>query len=582
MFEKFLTQKRRIIGTAFVVCVMPFVSCESGEDNPSLVVNPAEIVFGADGGTKSIDITTDAGEWSIFNPASDWLTVSSTEGEGNTARITLTISTRTLESRTGLLLVSAGGAKAVEVSVTQEAADHLFVLKSDISNLSFSDAGGTMNLNITSDGPAWSLSSDAGWLEFGTVTGINGITTVSVTADENIGNLRTASISFAAEGAATLIVPVSQSASLFPNYNVSPAEPDASGMEDNAVQLAAKIKLGWNVGNTLEAIGGETMWGNPKVTKALIDLVKQSGFNAIRVPCSWNQYVENTATAKIKTEWLDRVKEVVGYCVENDMHVILNIHWDGGWLENNITVAKQTENKARQKAFWQQIATHLRDYDQHLLFASANEPNVEDATQMTVLNSYHQTFVDAVRSTGGRNSYRVLVIQGPSTDIEKTNTLMNALPADEVPDRMMAEIHYYTPYQYCLMSQDETWGNMFYYWGSGFHSATDASRNATWGEEDAVNNLFGMMKTKFVDKGIPVVLGEYAAIRRNSLRGDALALHLASREYFLKYVTKQARANGLLPFYWDAGGSETGLFNRQDNTVADQQALDALVAGATQ
>jgi endoglucanase len=130
-------------------------------------------------------------------------------------------------------------------------------------------------------------------------------------------------------------------------------------MSSTAVQLAAKIKLGWNIGNTMEATGGETAWGNPKITKALIDAVKAKGFNAIRIPCSWNQYLENSATAKIKADWSNRVKEVVQYCVDNDMYVLVNIHWDGGWLENNITEAKKEENNAKQKAFWEQIATQF-------------------------------------------------------------------------------------------------------------------------------------------------------------------------------------------------------------------------------
>jgi endoglucanase len=369
----------------------------------------------------------------------------------------------------------------------------------------------------------------------------------------------------------------------YPSYNTSPLAPDATGMASNAVQLAAKINLGWNIGNTLEAIGGETAWGNPMVTKALIDKVKLSGFNAVRIPCSWNQYMANTATAQLKLDWMNRVKQVVQYCVDNGMYVVVNIHWDGGWLENNCTTTKQTSVNAMQKAFWEQIATHLREFDEHVLFASANEPNVSDATQMSVLSSYHQTFINAVRSTGGHNSYRVLVIQGPSTDIQKTYDLMNTLPTDQIAGRLMTEIHYYTPWNFCGMEADESWGKMFYYWGNGYHSTADPTRNATYGEEADVIKYFQMMKTKFVDKGIPVVLGEYGAIRRSSLTGDALTLHLASRAYYLKYVTQQASAYGLLPFYWDNGanGNNTfALFDRQTNAVYDQQALDALVQGA--
>ena len=374
-------------------------------------------------------------------------------------------------------------------------------------------------------------------------SGNSGTTLVNIAASENTSSaVRSAVITIKSSQAASVQINLTQlgaapivSNELYPSYNTNPIAADASGMSSTAVQLAAKIKLGWNIGNTLEATGGETAWGNPKVTKALIDLVKANGFNAIRIPCSWNQNLANTSTAQIKTEWLNRVKEVVQYCVDNDMFVIVNIHWDGGWLENNCTEAQKEANNAKQKAFWEQIATQLRGFDEHLLFASANEPNVDNATQMAVLTSYHQTFIDAVRATGGKNAYRTLVVQGPATDIEKTNKLMVNLPTDKVASRMMVEVHYYTPYQFCLMDKDASWGKMFYYWGANYHSTTDTERNATWGEEADLDKFFLSMKTQFVDKGIPVVLGEFAAIRRD-LTGDALTLHLASRAYFLKYL----------------------------------------------
>ena len=432
----------------------------------------------------------------------------------------------------------------------------------------FTADGGTSEVSVTSN-TQWSISNAALWCAATTST-TNGNGKISLNVQSNPNTT---------ERSVTISV---NAVSISKQFNVrqlgkSDSIPaDATGMSSNAVQLAAKIKLGINIGNTLEAIGGETAWGNPKITKAFIDFIKQSGFNAVRIPCSWDQYTTNTSSAQIKTDWLNRVKEVVQYCVDDGLYAILNIHWDGGWLENNITTAKQDAVNAKQKAFWKQIATTMRDFDEHLLFASANEPNVEDATQMSVLLSYHQTFIDAVRSTGGRNSYRVLVIQGPSTDVDKTNTLMNTLPVDRIAGRMMVEVHYYTPWQFCGLDQDATWGKMFYYWGQGYHSTTDPARNATWGEEGDVDKYFGWMKTKFVDKGIPVVLGEYGPMRRSSLTGDALTLHLASRAYYLKYVTKQARANGLLPFNWDTGG----LLSRSNNTVLDQQALDALIQGA--
>lgn len=369
----------------------------------------------------------------------------------------------------------------------------------------------------------------------------------------------------------------------YPNYNTSPLPPDSSGMPSNARELAAKMHIGWNIGNTLEATNGETGWGNPLVTKALINKVKASGFNAIRIPCAWDQYTKSSVTVKIQKSWLKRVKTVVDYCIDNDMYVLLNIHWDGGWLENNCTPDKQADNNAKQKAMWEQIATYFRDYDEHLIFAGTNEPNVKDSVEMSVLHSYLQTFIDAVRSTGGRNAYRVLVVQGPSTDIEKTYTLMKTLPDDTIKDRMMVEVHYYTPYQFCGLTQDANWGRMFYYWGKQYHSTTDRARNCDWGEEADAQKYFGMMKEQFVDKGIPVIMGEYGAIRRQTIPNDGISTHMASRAYYVRYITHLAVMNGLIPFYWDEGAigdKGFGIFNRHTYEVADYQLLNAIIQGA--
>jgi aryl-phospho-beta-D-glucosidase BglC (GH1 family) len=370
-------------------------------------------------------------------------------------------------------------------------------------------------------------------------------------------------------------------AALYPSYNPNPAPADTTGMSHNAQQIASSIRIGFNIGNTMEAIGGETAWGNPLVSNALIQAVKRAGFNAIRLPVSWDQYADQK-TGQISATWLARVKQVVQYCVDNDMYVLVNIHWDGGWLEKNITADKKDAVNAKQKAYWEQIATTLRDFDEHVMFASANEPDTKDETGMAVLMSYHQTFVDAVRATGGRNAYRVLVVQGPQTNIDLSVKLMPTLPADKVTGRLMAEIHFYDPFNFVLMSKDETWGNQAYYWGAPNHSTTDTKRNSTWGEEDYVDAQFASLKKTFIDKGIPVVLGEFAAQRRTNLTGDALALHLQSRNYYHTYVVKKAVANGVVPFFWDIGAPDDqsgSIFDRRTTQVRGQQTLDALMAG---
>ncbi|WP_296611125.1 glycoside hydrolase family 5 protein [Sphingomonas sp.] len=344
-------------------------------------------------------------------------------------------------------------------------------------------------------------------------------------------------------------------------------------MSSGAAAIAARIRLGVNIGNTLEAIGGETNWGNPMITQDLIITDKAAGFDAIRLPCAWDGY-SDPATARISASWLDRVKQVVQYCINANMYVLLNIHWDGGWLENNVTPAKKDAVVAKQRAFWEQIATHLRDFDERLMFASANEPNCDTVEQMDVLYAYHQTFVDAVRSTGGKNAYRVLVVQLPNVSIDLAKTLWTRMPVDRVADRLMVEAHYYSPPNFCILTQDASWGRMFYYWGKDFHSTIEPDRNAAWGEEDAVDQSMALANQLFASKGVPVLLGEYGAPRRSNPLD--LSLHLASRAHWMKYVTQKALANGLLPFLWDTGD----LIDRRTYAIKDQQGLDAVLEGA--
>lgn len=214
----------------------------------------------------------------------------------------------------------------------------------------------------------------------------------------------------------------------------------------------------------------EALWVTSKITESYVKFVKQSGFNAVRIPCTWiSNHSSNTEKATIDPAWLNRVKEVVGWCVANDMYVILNIHGDG--LDKNID------------------KTHIE---------------AGNAEKMAILNGYYDTFIKAVRSTGGKNSYRVLAVHWPSTDPTKTYDLMNTMPTDNIPNKLIVEVHDYTPSLFTIITDgDQTWGKMIYYWGAGNHSTIEPERNATFGEEGAIDSEFQKMKQKFVDKGIP-------------------------------------------------------------------------------
>jgi len=346
-----------------------------------------------------------------------------------------------------------------------------------------------------------------------------------------------------------------------------------------AQQIASQMKVGWNLGNTLEAICGENAWGGGGTSQRLIDSLKAAGFNTVRIPCAWYCH-SDPVTYVIDPVWLARVKQIVDYCIKDSMYVFVNIHWDGGWLDDHINVTDSASVNKRQHAYWTQIANYFRNYDEHLLFASANEPPAKDATGMSVLLSYHQTFINAVRATGGNNSSRTLIIQGPSTDTDLTYKLMNTMPADQIANRLIVEVHYYTPWQFCGMVGDQSWGNMFYYWGKGNHSTTDVTRNSTWGEESDMEKSLGYMKTKFVDKGIPVIIGEYGAFRRDLSKVSPpsdQALHDASIKYYYRYFVKSAMSKGIITYCWD---TPNWMFSRSTGALQDLRSVNSIMQGA--
>ncbi|SHH17880.1 cellulase family glycosylhydrolase [Flavobacterium johnsoniae] len=455
--------------------------------------------------------------------------------------------------------------------------------KSKIPKLSISETevfldskGSKIDITISTN-DKWKITNTASWLQLKRRSGNAGTTVITLSAAVNgVGLTRSVILHITSNNGLAKRITVVQRADLYPSYNLTPKAPDDAGMNSTAVQLAAKMNLGINIGNTMESESeGDWVNGN-KVTESYIKFLKQTGFNAVRIPCSWNwKHISDASTSKIDLAWLNRVKEVVGWCVDNDMYVVLNIHWDKGWLDENINKAKQKATNAKQKALWEQIATTMRDFDEHLMYASANEPPAKDTEAMEILTSYHQTFVNAVRATGGRNSYRVLVVQGPGTDIELTDKLMNTLPQDKIPNKLMVEVHNYTPSQFTiLMDGDATWGKMFYYWGTNHHSAIELDRNASWAEESEIVRLYGLMKSKFIDKGIPVIMGEYAAFKRTSPNHvpKDLAKHNESVNYWNGYATKKAIEFGLKPFFWEQGT----VLDRKNNKVLDQCIIDAL------
>lgn len=372
-----------------------------------------------------------------------------------------------------------------------------------------------------------------------------------------------------------------------PKFRVLPALLMAASLSllpiSGRAQLASPT-YGWNLGNTLEA----TWSGAVMPTQTLINNVAAAGFNTIRIPCAWDHNADPN-THVINASYMATVTQVVKWAQAANLTVIINDHWDGGWFEDSNFNTYDPNINAKLVSYWTQIANNFSGYNSKLLFAVANEPNVTSQAQTSVLFQYYQNFINAVRSTGGNNSTRWLVIQGPGGgNIDDTASWVTTLPSD--PAKHLAfEVHYYAPYQYALMTADASWGSMWYFWGQNYHSSTLTTRNATSStEESYVTSELQKMSSQFTSKGIPVLLGEFGAIRRTGtkgLTGTNLNLHLASRTYFDKYVVGQANSLGIRPVYWDDGDNGTGnnafgIFNRSTGVLTRTDDARALTGGA--
>lgn len=417
---------------------------------------------------------------------------------------------------------------------------------------------------------------DQSWVTVTKVSTTKEVHTFNVTVAANpVKEERTATITVLA-GDQNGTLTVSQAPGRGPVINA-----ESNGM--TAIDIAKNFKAGFNIGNTLEAPDGETSWGQPMINQNYINGLKAAGFNFVRIPCAWDSHAKDGV---IDPVWLDRVDEVVDWVISAGMYAIVNAHWDNGWLEENINWKNEEKVNALQKAYWTQIAEKLNAYDEHLMFAATNEPNaisdsdseVDKVDKINILIGYQKTMIDAVRSTGGVNTVRTIIVQGPSTNIDQTMQYYS-LPEDSAEGRLMAEVHYYDPYQFTLMEKDESWGKVQWFWGEG-NLVAGSSRNASSGEAD-MQKQFAKVKAQFVDNGIPVVLGEYGAYPNQHLAdqqtdADKAAI-LKSRVSFYNCVNKYGVSAGILPFAWDTGE----LIDRSSGSVLVPEIVNAIIEGAS-
>lgn len=374
------------------------------------------------------------------------------------------------------------------------------------------------------------------------------------------------------------------------------ANKDIPDME--AIRFSQNMGTGWNLGNTLDAsvdepwfedeLDYETAWCGVRTTPELIKAVKDAGFNTIRIPVSWHNHVAGE-DYQISEAWMNRVQEVVDYAIELDMYVILDTHHDifSGNEENALGqcfIYPSEECYAASEKYltcvWQQICERFKDYDEHLIFESMNEPRLtgtdvewwldpasaacEEA--IGCINRLNQSFVDVVRSSGGNNADRYLLIPGYCSSLDGATHEDFALPQDTVQGRLMVSVHAYTPYNFALQAASE----------GGSRNSFDVNNSADTQEIDyTMNTLY----EKYISRGIPVIIDEFGA--RNKKADDG-SDNIQARISFCAYYVATARANGITCCWWDnnsfhSDGEDFGLLDRQALIWVYSDVLHAII-----
>ncbi len=347
-----------------------------------------------------------------------------------------------------------------------------------------------------------------------------------------------------------------------PKKTDSGDKPKASSGFRKASQIVDDIKVGWNLGNTLECYdykswssNAETAWGNPATTKDMIKAVKDAGFNAIRIPVTWGEHMESGNT--IDSAWMSRVKEVVDYAYSEDLTVILNMHHDD-YVWFTPSDAEYDSDRAKLIDIWKQICSVFGDYGDRLIFEGMNEPRTVGSSaewsggttaERKVVNKYAQDFVDTVRASGGNNAERTLIVTSYAASAETSAINDVVVPKD---DNIILSIHYYAPWNFA------------------------EGKRVTFGDQDRreLDAKFTELRQKFVAAGTPVMICEF---------GCVAAADDATRADYYNYYISSAKANGIKCFVWDNGVSSGkdsyGIFNRTAlswNTVI----LDGIMKGA--
>ena len=347
-------------------------------------------------------------------------------------------------------------------------------------------------------------------------------------------------------------------------------------VNNDAIKRTMEMGLGWNLGNQLDAyeedpddkdylMPSETVWENPIVKQVAIEKVHAAGFKTIRIPVTWLGKIGPAPDYIIDSEWMARVTEVVGYARNAGFdNIIVDTHHDedhddGHWQDLKNAAKDPTLNAQIKKeitAVWTQIANNFKDCGSWLMFEGFNELNdggwghsaefkADPQKQCNIINEWLQTFVDAVRNTGGNNATRWLSVTTYCANPIYIKYLV--LPKDPA-GKLMISVHYYDPSDYTLGKEGSDGKDYLPYsdWG---HTGASGKKHPKY-DEDYVREVFGMLYEDYIAKNIPVYIGETGCSRRDKKDSRSWDFSL----YYMEYIAKAARSYGMPAILWDCGG----------------------------
>ncbi|GIJ35564.1 cellulase family glycosylhydrolase [Micromonospora sediminimaris] len=311
-----------------------------------------------------------------------------------------------------------------------------------------------------------------------------------------------------------------------------PTSPPPAG---DPMAYVAAMQPGWNLGNTFDAVGAdETAWGNPRVTEAQLDAIRAQGFNSIRIPVTWSNHHGPAPSYTIDAAWLNRIKEVVGWALDDGFYVMINLHHDSWqWIHEMPT--NRTTVLNRYNALWTQIAAAFRDHSPRLHFESVNEPQFAnssgDAQNAELLHELNVNFHRIVRASGGTNATRMLVLPTLHTSSEQARINELTTTINQLDDRnLIATVHFYG------------------YWPFSVNVAGGTRFDATTQQD--LTDSFDRVHNAFVTRNIPVVIGEYGLLGFDRHTGT---IQQGEKLKFFEFLGHYARSKRLTTQLWDNG-----------------------------